>query len=58
MSTQPQGAGRGGGLLFLAIVLFVAYLAVGALTGFLRFLLGLGLILVLAALALNVVGRR
>jgi uncharacterized membrane protein YjgN (DUF898 family) len=57
MSGEPRGAGRAGGLLFLAIVLFVAYLAVGALTGLIRFLLGLGLIVVLAALALNVVRR-
>lgn len=58
MRPEPQGAGRAGGLLFLAIALFVAYLALGALTGFLRLLLGVGLIVTLAALGLNVVRRR
>lgn len=55
---EPKGAGRGGGLLFLALALFVAYLAVVALSGVLRLVLGAALAVVLALVALNVVSRR
>ena len=55
---EPCGAGSGGGLLFLALTLFVAYLAVTAVAGVLRFLLGTALLVVVAALALSVLRRR
>ncbi|MBA2576001.1 MAG: hypothetical protein H0V05_05070 [Euzebyaceae bacterium] len=55
---EPRGAGSGGGLLFLALTLFVAYLAVTAVAGVLRFLLGTALLVVVAALALSVLRRR
>jgi hypothetical protein len=58
MMREPRGAGRGGGLLFLALGLFVAYLAVGALDGPLRIVLGVALTVVLGLLALNVLARR
>lgn len=31
--TEPRGAGRGGGLLFVGVLAFVAYLAATQLTG-------------------------
>lgn len=55
---EIRGAGRGGGLLFLALGLFVAYLAVVAVSGVLRLVLGAALVLVLAVLALGVLRRR
>ena len=55
---EPRGAGRSGGLLFLAVGLFVAYLAVSAVAGLLRFLLGAAFLVALGLLALNVLRRR
>lgn len=55
---ETRGAGRGGGLLFLALGLFVAYLAVVAVSGVLRLVLGAALVVVLGALALGVLRRR
>ena len=57
MTRDPRGAGRSGGLLFLLVGVFVAYLAIEALTGRLRFVLVAALVAGLAALALNVVRR-
>lgn len=54
---EPRGAGRGGGLLFLAVGLFVAYLALEAITGLLRLVLGAALLLVLGLFAANVARR-
>ena len=44
MTRRVRGAGRGGGLLFVALLVFLAYLAGTALTGFARAvaLVGLG----------------
>lgn len=53
-----MGAGRGGGLLFLAVLVFVAYLAYEALVGALRFLVSGVLLAVVAALAFAVLRRR
>lgn len=58
MVRETRGAGRGGGLLFLALGLFVAYLAVTAVAGAARLVLGVALAVVLAALALGVLRRR
>lgn len=55
---EPRGAGRGGGLLFLALAAFVAYLSVAAVSGVLRLVLGAALIVVLAVLAVGVARRR
>jgi len=55
---ETRGAGRGGGLLFLALGLFVAYLAVVAVDGVLRLALGAALVVLLAVLALRVLRRR
>ncbi len=55
---EPRGAGRGGGLLFLAVVAFVAYLVVVAVTGVLKFILGAVLTAVLVLFALSVLRRR
>jgi hypothetical protein len=51
------GAGRGGGLLFVAVLVFVAYLALEALAGLLRFALS-GVLLALAVALLVRVFRR
>ena len=55
---EPRGAGRSGGLLFLAVGIFVLYLVISAVAGVLKFILGVVLIVVLGALALNVLRRR
>ena len=57
MST-PRGAGRSGGLLFLAILGFVAYLTYGALDGAGRWLFTVLLIAVIVGLGVNVLRRR
>jgi hypothetical protein len=54
---EPRGAGRSGGLLFLAVGLFVAYLAIEAVTGLLQLLLGAALVVILALFALSVLRR-
>lgn len=54
---EPRGAGRGGGLVFLVVALFVAYLAVEAVGGVVRLVLGGALLVVLGLLAWNVVRR-
>ena len=51
-------AGRGGGVLFVVLVLFVAYLAAEALAGLLRTLATVGLLVVAAALTVNVIRQR
>jgi hypothetical protein len=55
---EPRGAGRGGGLLFLAVGAFVAYLAVSAVDGAARIVLVVVFAVALGLLALNVVRRR
>ena len=55
---EPRGAGRSGGLLFLAVGLFVLYLVVSAVTGVLKFVLGVGIVVVLVAFAVSVFRRR
>ncbi len=63
MSLEPHtdedtgGAGRSGGLLFVAVLVFVAYLAVSTLAGMIRFLLA-GVVLALALVLLARVLRR
>jgi len=52
------GAGRGGGLLFLAVLLFVAYLAFEAIAGALRFVVSAAVLVLVVALALRVLRRR
>ena len=54
---EPRGAGRAGGLLFLAVGVFVAYLAVSAVDGAARIVLLVGFAVVLSLLALNVLRR-
>lgn len=55
---EPRGAGRGGGLLFLAVVAFVAYVAITAASGSARVVLGAVVVIVMGLLALNVFRRR
>ncbi|MBA2528402.1 MAG: hypothetical protein H0V19_00310 [Euzebyales bacterium] len=55
---EPRHAGRSGGLLFLAVLLFVTYLVVTAVAGLARFLLGGASLIVVVVLALNVLRRR
>lgn len=54
----PRGAGRSGGLLFLAILGFVAYLTYGALDGAGRWVLTVVLVTLIAGLGVNVLRRR
>ena len=54
---EPRGAGRSGGLLFLAVGLFLLYLIVTAVAGVLKFVLGAAVVVVLVALAVNVLRR-
>ena len=59
-SSRPPGgggAGPAGGLLFLAVMLFVGYLAITAVAGILRLIIGLALLIVLAMLAVRVLRR-
>ncbi len=55
---EPRGAGRSGGLLFLAVCLFLLYLVIRVLAGVAKLVVGGALLVVLAALAVNVVRRR
>lgn len=55
---EPRGAGRSGGLLFLAVGLFVLYLVVTAVAGVVKFVITAVLLVVLALLAVNVFRRR
>ncbi|HVL98133.1 MAG TPA: hypothetical protein VM324_02430 [Egibacteraceae bacterium] len=52
------GAGRGGGLLFIAVLTFVAYLAVTALDGLPRVAAVVLLAAAIAGLTVNVLRRR
>lgn len=55
---SPGGAGRGGGLLFLAVLLFVGYLALRAVAGVVR-LVVIGLVVAAAiTFAARVFHRR
>ena len=55
---RVRGAGAGGGLLFLALLLFVGYLVLEAVVGVLRFLMGTAFLAVLVLLAFRVLRRR
>lgn len=54
----PQGAGRSGGLLFLAILAFVAYLVLQALAGLAKLLAAAVLLVGIVALGVDVLRRR
>jgi hypothetical protein len=54
---EPRGAGRSGGLLFLALALFVGYLAIRAISGVVQLVIGGAFLVVLALFALNVARR-
>lgn len=53
-----KGAGRGGGLLFLAVLVFVAYLTLTALRGPARVVAAGLLLAAILALGANVLRRR
>jgi hypothetical protein len=57
-SLDTGGAGRGGGLLFVAVLVFVAYLAFEALLGLLRFAVSAVLLALAVMLLLRVLRRR
>jgi uncharacterized membrane protein YjgN (DUF898 family) len=57
MGEDTGGAGRGGGLLFVAVLVFVAYLALEAIAGLIRFAVT-GVLLALAVVLLVRVLRR
>ena len=55
---EPRGAGSSGGLLFIAVVLVVGYLAITAIAGVLRLVIGVALVLVVIGLVVRVLQRR
>ena len=62
MTSSPRpsggkGAGPAGGLLFIAVLLFVAYLAISAVAGILRLLIGLAFLAVVILLLARVLRR-
>lgn len=57
MST-PRGAGRSGGLLFLAVLAFVAYLVLAALSGIMKLVATLLLLGAIVVFGANVLRRR
>jgi predicted lipid-binding transport protein (Tim44 family) len=57
--TRSRGAGIGGGLLFLLLAGFVAFIVVQAVVGFLlKFVLAAAFVLLIVAIAVNVLRRR
>jgi len=56
--SDRRGAGRAGGFLFVAALLFLAYLAFTALAGALRFVAALLLVFAAGALVVSVLRRR
>ena len=55
---EPRGAGRAGGLLFIAVLLFVGYLLVEAIAGLVQWVLGAALLVVVVLLVVAVLRRR
>ncbi len=55
---EPRGAGRSGGLLFLAVGVFVAYLVVRTVAGVFKVALLGVLVVLLVLLARDVLRRR
>lgn len=53
-----MGAGRGGGLLFLAVLLFVVYLVLTGVAGLLRWLAAVALLAAIVVFGVNVLRRR
>ncbi len=58
MNPEPRGAGSAGGLLFLAVVLFLGYLVITVVAGVLKWLIGVALVVVVVALGIRVLTRR
>lgn len=58
MANEPRGAGSAGGLLFLAVVLFLGYLLITTIAGILQWLLGAAFIVVVVVLGISVLSRR
>ena len=55
---EPRGAGRSGGLLFLTVGVFVAYLVVRTVAGVFKVVLLSILVVLLVLLARDVLRRR
>jgi hypothetical protein len=55
---EPRGAGRSGGLLFLTVGVFVAYLVVRTVAGVFKVVLLSVLVVLLVLLARDVLRRR
>ena len=56
--SEPRGAGIAGGLLFAAVVLFLGYLAIVTIVGFVRWLVGMALVIAVIVLIVRVLNRR
>lgn len=55
---EPRGAGPAGGLLFLAVVLFVGYLAVRAVAGLIKLAVAALVLVAIGVFLANVLRRR
>ncbi|MGI9016851.1 MAG: hypothetical protein ACR2HR_07080 [Euzebya sp.] len=58
MANEPRGAGTAGGLLFLAVAVFIGYLAITTIAGVLKWLLGVAFVVIIIALAIRLLSRR
>jgi len=56
--SEPRGAGMGGGLLFLAVVLFLGYLVITTIVGILKWIVGAVLVLAVVGMALKIADRK
>lgn len=56
--SEPRGAGNAGGLLFIAVMLVLAYLVISAVAGFLKWLIGVAFVVVIIAMIVRVLSRR
>jgi len=55
---SPRGAGRSGGLLFLAVLAFVVYLVLAALSGIMKLVATVLLLAAIVVFGANVLRRR
>ncbi|HUH07578.1 MAG TPA: hypothetical protein VML96_07200 [Egibacteraceae bacterium] len=58
MIERASGAGRAGGLLFLAVLLLIAYLVIAAVAGLFKIIVALAAFIAISVLARNVLRRR
>ena len=52
------GAGSAGGLLFIAVLLIVGWVVITTVVGFIKWVIGVAILLAVVALAVRVLSRR